>query len=87
MISAIVVALMDGIVLHHPLNNGFRNICCEEIYSQCARAVMRARLWAGEDAPSDLPTVGEILAEMTDGAEGGKSYEDAWGPRAAKTMW
>ena len=62
-------------------------VTIEEIYSQCARAVMRAHLWSGEEAPEDLPTVGEILAEMTDGAEGGKPYDDAWGPRAAKTMW
>jgi hypothetical protein len=31
--------------------------------------------------------MGEILAEQTDGEEGGKPYDDAWGARAAKTMW
>ena len=57
-----------------------------EIYTQCARALMRAGLWQGA-APSDLPSVGEILAEQTDGEEGGAPYDDAWGARAAKTMW
>jgi PPOX class probable FMN-dependent enzyme len=57
-----------------------------EIYTQCARALMRAGLWQGS-APSDLPSVGEILAEQTDGEEGGAPYDDAWGARAAKTMW
>lgn len=58
-----------------------------EIYSQCARAMIRAGLWTGQDESSDLPTVGELLAEATDGTEGGKPYDDAWAARAAKTMW
>jgi PPOX class probable FMN-dependent enzyme len=57
-----------------------------EIYTQCARALMRAGLWQG-DASDGLPTVGEILAEMTDGAEGGQQYDARWGARAADTMW
>ena len=58
-----------------------------EIYTQCARALMRAELWSGDDMPDDLPTVGEILSEMTDGAEGGTAYDKEWGARAANTMW
>ena len=58
-----------------------------EIYSQCARAVMRAGLWSAANESAQLPTVGEILAEQTRGAEGGQSYDDGWAARAAKTMW
>lgn len=58
-----------------------------EIYTQCARALMRSALWAGIDHSSGLPTVGEILTEMTNGEEGGAPYDNAWGARAAKTMW
>lgn len=58
-----------------------------EIYSQCARAVMRAGLWTAGGESAQLPTVGEILAEQTRGAEGGQSYDDGWAARAAKTMW
>ncbi len=57
-----------------------------EIYTQCARAPMRAGLWNRNDS-ADLPTVGEILAEMTAGEEGGSAYDEAWQDRAAKTMW
>lgn len=57
-----------------------------EIYTQCARAPMRAGLWSRNDAEG-LPTAGEILAEQTDGAEGGAPYDTAWPARAAKTMW
>ncbi len=58
-----------------------------EVYTQCARALMRAGTWAGVDESTGLPTVGEILAEMTSGEEGGAPYDNAWGARAAETMW
>ncbi|WP_416370003.1 pyridoxamine 5'-phosphate oxidase family protein [Tritonibacter mobilis] len=58
-----------------------------EIYSQCARALMRARTWTSGDESEGLPTVGDILAEQTAGEEGGRAYDEAWAPRAAKTMW
>lgn len=58
-----------------------------EIYSQCARALMRADLWSGKDESAGLPTVGQILSAMTDGTVGGQAYDDAWHDRAAKTMW
>lgn len=57
-----------------------------EIYTQCAKAPLRAGLWTRDDSDG-LPTMGEILAEMTEGEEGGAEYDAAWGPRAAKTMW
>ncbi|MEM1074820.1 MAG: pyridoxamine 5'-phosphate oxidase family protein [Pseudomonadota bacterium] len=58
-----------------------------EIYSQCARALMRAGTWTSGDESADLPSVGEILAEMTNGEEGGAPYDAAWPKRAADTMW
>ena len=57
-----------------------------EIYTQCARAPMRADLWARDDSVG-LPTVGEILAEASEGDEGGENYDATWSARAAKTMW
>lgn len=58
-----------------------------EIYTQCARAMMRAGLWQGAEPTIMVPTVGQILAEVSDGEEGGAPYDAAWGARAAKTMW
>lgn len=57
-----------------------------EVYTQCARALMRAALWARDDSDG-LPTAGEILAEASEGEEGGADYDAAWGARAARTMW
>ncbi|WP_300036062.1 pyridoxamine 5'-phosphate oxidase family protein [uncultured Roseobacter sp.] len=58
-----------------------------EIYTQCARALIRSGTWSGADESGGLPTVGEILAEQTDGEEGGRPYDEAWADRAAGTMW
>ena len=62
-------------------------ITIAEIYSQCARALIRSKTWTSGDESADLPTVGQLLAEATDGAEGGEIYDREWAPRAAKTMW
>ena len=62
-------------------------ISIAEIYSQCARALMRAGTWTSGDQSADLPTIGAILAEMTDGDVGGTDYDQEWHARAAKTMW
>ena len=46
-------------------------VSISEIYSQCARALMRARTWKSGDESADLPTVGALLAEASSGEEGG----------------
>lgn len=57
-----------------------------EIYSQCARALMRSETWTSK--PSiELPTVGEILRETTAGDIDGTTYDAEWALRASKTMW
>lgn len=57
-----------------------------EIYTQCSRALMRAGTWTRDDADG-LPSVGDILAEMTNGEVGGSAYDIEWEGRASKTMW
>ncbi|MFD1882952.1 pyridoxamine 5'-phosphate oxidase family protein [Paracoccus pacificus] len=58
-----------------------------EVYFQCARAVIRAALWAGQDDSAGLPTPGQILARLTEGRVGGTEYDKAWPARAAASMW
>ena len=58
-----------------------------EIYSQCARAILRAGLWSGKDESGDLPTVGQILAAMTEGDINAADYDREWPIRAATSMW
>ncbi|WP_029057043.1 pyridoxamine 5'-phosphate oxidase family protein [Stappia stellulata] len=61
----------------------------ERVYFQCARAIVRSRLWEAETRrdPADLPTPGEILSELSETRVGGASYDAAWPERARKTLW
>lgn len=59
----------------------------DEIYAQCARAVMRAGLWKDGDLSDGLPTFGDMLKEITAGEFDGESYDLAWDARAKETMW
>jgi PPOX class probable FMN-dependent enzyme len=63
-------------------------ISIEEVYSQCARAVLRADLWNPEKFrdTSLLPTVGQMLASAKAGFDGA-AYDREWPGRAVKTMW
>ncbi|MFN5995713.1 MAG: pyridoxamine 5'-phosphate oxidase family protein [Paracoccaceae bacterium] len=58
-----------------------------EVYSQCARALIRSALWTGGDQSAGLPTVGDMLREITEGRIDGKAYDADWPGRAALTMW
>lgn len=60
----------------------------EEIYFQCARAIVRADLWNPEKRvdPRELPTPGQILAAMTADIDGA-AYDREWPERARKSMW
>ena len=58
-------------------------ISVTEVYSQCARALIRAGTWSGADHSADLPTIGALLAEAQAGFNG-EAYDAAWAARAKK---
>lgn len=61
----------------------------QTVFFQCARAIVRSDLWNPERHvdTSLLPTPGDILATMSDNRVGGRSYDEEWPERAARTMW
>ena len=61
-------------------------IAIAEVYSQCARALIRSALWAG-DQSAGLPSVGDMLREISAGQFDGAYYDAEWPGRAARTMW
>ncbi|TCS60008.1 hypothetical protein EDD52_11618 [Primorskyibacter sedentarius] len=61
-------------------------ITISEVYTQCAKAIMRSDLWGRDDA-AEVPTTGQILAEMTEGEEGGATYDATYNDRAMPNMW
>ena len=61
-------------------------ISVKEVYSQCARALIRSRMWTAGDESAGLPTVGQMLAEIEAGFDGDR-YDNDWSARASRTMW
>ncbi|PTW98898.1 pyridoxamine 5'-phosphate oxidase family protein [Pararhodobacter aggregans] len=61
-------------------------VAIAEVYAQCARALIRAGLWSRDDS-GQLPTVGTMLSEITEGAFNGADYDREWPARAAASMW
>jgi hypothetical protein len=61
----------------------------DEIYFQCARAILRSDLWNPDKRidPKTLPTPGEILAAMSDNRVGGENYDKVWPERARQSLW
>jgi uncharacterized protein len=61
----------------------------EEVYFQCARAIVRSDLWnpAKHVDPRMLPSAGEILADMSRRRVGGEAYDREWEGRAKATLW
>ncbi|MCO6407830.1 MULTISPECIES: pyridoxamine 5'-phosphate oxidase family protein [Hoeflea] len=59
-----------------------------EIYFQCARALMRARLWEQEAWPdaSGLPTPGALMRELKQDFDG-RAYDREWPERAKNSLW
>jgi PPOX class probable FMN-dependent enzyme len=74
---------MDG---KHPRSVAVVTI--DEVYFQCARAVMRADLWNPDRLVNDgdLPTPGEML-KAAKASFDQETYDREWPARAAKTMW
>ena len=61
----------------------------DEIYFQCARAIVRSDLWNPDKRvdPKSLPTPGQILADMSENRVGGAEYDRAWPERARRSLW
>ena len=61
-------------------------ITLKEVYAKCARAPVRAGLWHRDDS-AEVPTMGDILAEMTNGTEGGKSFDAKYANLETDVLW
>ncbi|WP_299365633.1 pyridoxamine 5'-phosphate oxidase family protein [uncultured Paracoccus sp.] len=72
---------------HGKLPRSVIRIDIHEVYSQCARALIRSQLWSDVASAADLPSVGDMLKEITSGTFDGESYDAEWPERAARSMW
>ncbi len=64
-------------------------ITINEIYFQCARAIVRSHLWdpSRHVEAGALPTPGDILIERTANRIDGAAYDREWPERAKETLW
>jgi PPOX class probable FMN-dependent enzyme len=64
-------------------------VSVSEAYTQCPKALIRSDLWNPEHhrSPRELPTVGQINQEITDGAFDGAAYDAAYPARVAQTIY
>jgi PPOX class probable FMN-dependent enzyme len=60
-----------------------------EVYTQCPKALVRSDLWNPEHfrGPDDLPTVGQITEQVSDGALDGSAYDSAYPQRIRDTIY
>lgn len=60
-----------------------------EVYFQCARAIIRSKLWNPESFidPAELPTPGEMTRQASENDFDAETYDREWPQRAARTMW
>lgn len=60
-----------------------------EAYIQCPKALIRSKLWESSEhrGADELPTVGQMLTEITNGAYDGAAYDAAYPERIKATLY
>lgn len=61
-------------------------VTVSEVYFQCAKALMRSKLWLAEDESSEVPTAGEFLKELEAGFDA-ENYDKGYPEYAKDKMW
>lgn len=62
-------------------------VALAEVYMQCAKSLMRSRLWQDGDQSAGLPTLGTILQEITAGGIDGAAFDTAAPARNRQRLW
>ena len=59
----------------------------EEIYPQCPKALIRSRLWSSGDESEGLPSLGDMLTDMSKGDFDGAAFDRNAPERIKETIW
>ena len=64
-------------------------VTAESVYFQCPKALVRSRLWdpTSQIARSELPSTGEILAQVSKGTIDAAEYDRAYPQRLKETIY
>ena len=81
--------LCEGFVLHGKVPVSVLVVTAERVYFQCPKALVRSRLWHPEArvARAELPSSGDIMAEITGGEVDGAAYDRAYPQRLKDTLY
>jgi PPOX class probable FMN-dependent enzyme len=79
--------LLQSFAVENQLPRTVMIVHVEAVYFQCARAIIRSKLWETAQERQDLPTPGEILAHLSQHRVGGEEYDRNWPERARSTLW
>ena len=60
-------------------------ITVDELYFQCAKAIMRSGLWNGTDDTLNIPTAGDLIKEIQKNFDG-ETYDNSYLDHASQTM-
>ena len=58
-----------------------------EVYMQCAKSILRSRLWGDAPRPAGVPTAGEMIASHTGGMVDSAAYDATAPARLAETLY
>jgi len=62
-------------------------VSVRELFMQCAKALMRSRLWEGRARPAEVPSMGELLAAQTPGRVTAAQVDADYPERMRTTMY
>ena len=64
-------------------------VIIESVYTQCPKALIRSKLWdrAGHRSQDEVPTVGQIMDQITNGEFGGDTYDANYPERVRQTIY
>jgi uncharacterized protein len=79
--------LLQSFAIENQLPRTVMIVHVEAVYLQCARAIIRSKLWQTAEERRHLPSTGEILAHLSQQRVGGEEYDKNWQQRAQSTLW
>lgn len=81
--------LCESFALHGKAPVSVLVVTAERVYFQCPKALARSRLWHPEAqvARAELPSSGQIMAEITGGEVDGAAYDRAYPQRLKDTLY
>ena len=82
-------ALCESFSMQGKLPRSVLQVTAERVYFQCPKALIRSRLWSADaQVPkSEMPSAGDILAEITKGAFDAAAYDKAYPQRLKETIY